>query len=137
MKKNIDKPKLCNEEKAVLAAQIKTMFQISIMHSNHMSWREKRGAKKIQKKIEEEILFGDWESAILFAMENKDFAESFRHVLEIVLKGGEPALKRRNMQDEDIQTVMLATMKFGKVYEYLTGRDVKTGKRIHKGAVDA
>lgn len=136
MKKNIEKPNLSVEEKAVMAAQIKAMFQSSARHMK-MSWREKRMVKRIEQKIGNGIMFGDWESAMLYAMENKDFPEAFRKTICIVEEKGDAGLRERGLDEDSIQNILLAMRKISKAFEYLTGMDAKTGKKIHKGVIDA
>ena len=135
MKKNIEKQSLGLEGRSVLSAHIRTLFKISEARSD-LTRREMRKVKKVITWIDNQILFGDWEDGLTAAFSNDTFGETFRKAINLILDASPKDLEEKGLKD-DAETVILEMRRVGKVYEYMTGRDVRTGKKIHIGALDA
>lgn len=143
MKKNIDKPELNLHQRAMLHA-----FMASIIIS---AIENTKGQKKVPRKIirhtkqwlnasRDKILSGDWEQTItpMFRSSFVDcsFQDAFSEALNTILvHASDEELSRGG--DFDPQEIKLGAMRIAKVYEYMTGKDYKTGKKIHKGVLDA
>lgn len=135
MKKNIDKPVLSDEARKTLGTQIQSILMMARRHTK-LSWRESRDLKKYEKKVMSVILFGDWEVALKSLYGTAPwFKEAFKKTIEL-LQDSRAELEGR-LPEEDIEDIVLGARKLTEVYEYMTGRNFKTDKKIHEGALDA
>lgn len=134
MKKNIDKPELSDEAKSTMASQVAALFIMS-RRIRKMSWRMARKNKKVERGIMETILYDDWERPLKALWRIPGFEESFHKSVEL-LRDATPS-DLPGMALEDVEDVNLGSRQLIKVYEYMTGKDFKTTKKIHKGVLDA
>ena len=133
MKKRINTPELSDEAKNTMASQVAALFTMS-RRVRKMSWRMARKSKKVELRIIDSIVYGDWEQPLKALWRIPGFEESFHKSVEL-LRDATP-FDLPGLDEEDVEDINLGSRQLAKVYEYMSGRDFKTTKKVCKGAFD-
>ena len=133
MKKNIEKPKLNEDDCRVLSGIVYAIMAGSIRASS-LSRKDRKHQDIIHKFLVDMIRDGEWSDALRVEYQNPTFDDTFRMAIERT-KGIKEAEFPANDKDWYEKT-QLGLMKIAKVYEYMTGKDYATNKKIHQGALD-
>lgn len=136
MKANINKPNLNDDDLKVLSAMIHLAYGNATVEGSKLRGRNKKAISIIVNFLTGMIQAGSWTDALRVTFQTKSFDEGFRDVITRTYEIKEDDFKSKGVP-ELYEKTQLATMKLVKVYEYMTGKDYKTGKKIHKGVLDA
>lgn len=136
MKANINKPNLNNDDLKVLSAMIHMAYGNATVKGSKLRGRNKKAIGIIVGFLTGMVQAGSWTDALRVAFQNGTFDEAFRGTIATTHKIKEDDFKSKGVP-ELYEKTQLAAMKLIKVYEYMTGKDYKTGKKIHKGVLDA
>ena len=137
MKKNIEKPYLDDMALRVLKAHFQMIWHVGIdANKKTIPRKYRRKMRDFIGELAAMIEMGEWEEALTIAFKNQSFGENLESAIKTLLNATEEEFEERGHGNcyEDIK---LGTMRVAKVYEYMTGKDPMTGKKLHKGALDA
>lgn len=137
MKRNIEKPYLDEMALRVLKAHFLMIWHVGIdANRKNIPRKYRRKMRDFIGELAAMIEMGEWEEALKIAFKNDSFGDNLEHAISTILNSTEEDFEERghgNCYDD----VRLGTMRVAKVYEYMTGKDAITGKKLHKGALDA
>ena len=136
MKANINKPNLNDDDLKVLSAMIHLAYENATVKGSKLRGRNKKAIGIIVDFLTGMVQAGLWTDALRVTFQNDTFDKGFRDSITKTYEISEDDFKSKGVP-ELYEKTQLATMKLVKVYEYMTGKDYKTGKKIHKGVLDA
>jgi hypothetical protein len=136
MKKNIKKPELADTDLAALAALINTIYQEMVRPlMKGAKWKMRRRVKKTFFAVQDGICEGGWETNMVAFLNKPSLDHLFRQGYDAAMQ--DAALYYEKTTAENADNIILGLRKVALVYEYITGKDIKTGKVLHRGVVDA
>ena len=133
MKENIAKPKLNEDDLTVLSGILNAAY---LPATKSLARRDKRAMAAIINFLAGMVQAGHWTDALRVAFQNESFGEVFRDAIVRTSEIKESDFIERGVP-ELYEKTQLGTMKIKKVYEYMTGKDAKTSKKLHMGVLDA
>lgn len=136
MKKNIKKPELADTDLAALAALIETIYQEMVRPlTRGAKWKMRRRIKNTFLTVQDGICEGGWEINMVAFLNKPSLDHLFRQGYDAAMQ--DAALYYEKTTAENADNIILGLRKVALVYEYITGKDIKTGKVLHRGVVDA
>ena len=139
-RKIIMKPELDESDVAVIGAAIDAFYKSVIIPN--CPRRDRKTIRRAKDRLLLSLMFTmDWERHLRVVLDNptdngQKIAELFRECLKSI--AADDFIKSKKVLNApDVDKMKSGLTKLPLVYEYMTGKDLETGVKLHKGVIDA